>query len=313
MGILAYNFNVVSPNFVVPKSSIFSEFPLPQVRINPSRRRSIPLRVAFSMTEKPAVVQKKITVLNQQNEKLVGVLHDTGSTEIVVLCHGFRSSKDFDTMVNLAVALEKEGISAFRFDFPGNGESEGSFQYGNYRREADDLHSVVEYFNGANREVTAVLGHSKGGDVVLLYASKYHNVHTIINLSGRYNLEKGIAERLGKDFLKIIKKDGFIDVKNRAGEIDYRVTNESLMDRLDTNMHDACLQIDKGCRVLTVHGSADEIIPVEDALEFDKIIPNHKLHIIEGANHSYTLHQAELTPVILPFIKEGLQQNSDTR
>lgn len=60
-------------------------------------------------------------------------------------------------------------------------------------------------------------------------------------------------------------------------------------------------------RVLTVHGSVDEIIPVEDALAFDKIIPNHKLHIIEGANHSYKSHQAELMPVILPFVKEGLQ------
>lgn len=260
------------------------------------------------MTQNTAAVQDKITVLNQHNEKLVGVLHDTGSMEIVVLCHGFRSSKDFNPMLNLAVALEK-GVSVFRFDFPGNGESEGSFQYGNYRREADDLHSVVEFFNGANRKVTAVLGHSKGGDVVLLYASKYHDVHTVINLSGRCNLEKGIAERLGKYFLEIIKKDGFIDIKNRAGDVDYRVTEESLMDRLNTNMHDACLQIDKGCRVLTVHGSADEIIPVEDALEFDKIIPNHKLHIIEGANHSYTSHQAELASVILPFIKEGQQQN----
>ena len=52
---------------------------------------------------------------------------------------------------------------------------------------------------------------------MLLYASKYHDVHTVINLSGRYNLEKGIAERLGKDFLEIIKKESFIDVKNRAG------------------------------------------------------------------------------------------------
>lgn len=60
-------------------------------------------------------------------------------------------------------------------------------------------------------------------------------------------------------------------------------------------------------RVLTVHGSVDEIIPMEDALEFDKIIPNHKLHIIEGANHSYTSHQAELMSVVLPFIKESLQ------
>lgn len=58
---------------------------------------------------------------------------------------------------------------------------------------------------------------------MLLYASKYHDVHTIVNLSGRYNLEKGIAERLGEDFLEIIKKDGFIDVKSRAGN--------------DTNLH----------------------------------------------------------------------------
>jgi len=33
-----------------------------------------------------------------------------------------------------------------------------------------------------------------------------------------------------------------------AGSFDYRVTLESLMDRLDTNMHEACLQIDKECR-----------------------------------------------------------------
>lgn len=41
-------------------------------------------------------------------------------------------------------------------------ESEGSFEYGNYRREAEDLRAVVHHFNGMNRLVTAVLGHSKG-------------------------------------------------------------------------------------------------------------------------------------------------------
>lgn len=62
-------------------------------------------------------------------------------------------------------------------------------------------------------------------------------------------------------------------------------------------------------RVLTVHGSADEIIPVEDAFEFSKIIANHKLHIVEEADHCYTKHQAELSSVVLPFIKELLNQN----
>lgn len=65
-------------------------------------------------------------------------------------------------------------------------------------------------------------------------------------------------------------------------------------------------------RVLTVHGSADEIIPVEDALEFAKIIPNHKLHIIEGANHNYSSHQAELASVVVDFIKASFQQDNAT-
>ncbi|RVX05359.1 hypothetical protein CK203_013656 [Vitis vinifera] len=65
-------------------------------------------------------------------------------------------------------------------------------------------------------------------------------------------------------------------------------------------------------RVLTIHGSADEIIPVEDALEFAKIIPNHTLHIVEGADHRYTSHQAELALVALNFIKTGLQQDKDS-
>lgn len=41
-------------------------------------------------------------------------------------------------------------------------ESEGSFQYGNYSREAEDLRAVVEHFKGEQRFIAAVIGHSKG-------------------------------------------------------------------------------------------------------------------------------------------------------
>ncbi|CAM8887190.1 unnamed protein product [Rhodiola kirilowii] len=248
------------------------------------------------------VEQKKISLQNKYGEKLVGILHDTDSKELVILCHGFQSKKEHYIMVNIATGLEKEKISAFRFDFSGNGESQGTFTYGHYFREADDLNAVVEHFSSLGHNVIAVVGHSKGGDVVLLYASKYHNVHKVVNLSGRYDLSKGIEERLGTDFLEQIDKDGFIDVKQN-NEVIYRVTKESLMDRLETDMHKASLMIDKSCRVLTVHGSADEVIPVEDGKAFAKIIPNHKMHIIEGADHCYSQHQAELVPVVVDFIK----------
>ncbi|PIN02730.1 putative esterase [Handroanthus impetiginosus] len=257
-------------------------------------------------------MQQKVTILNKRGEKIVGVLHESGSTDIVVLCHGFRSSKDNSTMVNLAAALENEGISAFRFDFSGNGESEGAFQYGNYSSEAEDLRAlflfVFSVYLGIYFRLVGMTC-NRGGNVVLLYASKYHDIGAVVNVSGRYDLKRGIKERLGEKFLERLKKDGYIDVKTRTG--DYQVTEESLMERLNTNMHEACLSIDGRCRVLTVHGSADEIIPVEDAHEFAKIIPNHQLQIIEGADHHYSSHQDELASAVLRFIKECLQQHSE--
>lgn len=259
--------------------------------------------------QNPSVHQQKVVIPNKHGEKLVGTLHESGTTDIVILCHGFRSTKETDVIQNLAAALENARISSFRFDFSGNGESEGSFQYGNYLREVEDLHAVAQHFCGQKRVVRAIVGHSKGGGVVLLYASKYHDVKTVVNCSGRYDLKSGIEERLGKDFMERIKKDGFIDVY-KSGKFLYRVTEESLMDRLNTNMHEACLQIDSGCRVFTVHGSADEIVGVESAHEFAQIIPNHKLHIIEGANHSFTQHQNELASVVVDFIKEAFHQDN---
>ncbi|KAL2553979.1 alpha/beta-hydrolase superfamily protein [Forsythia ovata] len=254
------------------------------------------------MAQNPAM-QQKIIIQNKHGEQLVGLLHETGSTEIVIVCHGFLCTKENRIMANLAVALENEGISAFRFDFAGNGESEGSFGYSNYYREVEDLRAVVEYFNGANRTIKAILGHSKGGNIVLLYASKYHDIGAVINVSGRYDLTKGIEERLGTGFREIIRKNGFMDVKNNTGEI-YRVTKESLMDRLNMNMHEACLTIDENCRVLTVHGSRDKFVSIEDAQEFDKVIANHRLQIIRGAGHGYTSHQGKLASAMLNFIKD---------
>ncbi|TKY54476.1 2-hydroxy-6-oxo-6-(2'-aminophenyl)hexa-2,4-dienoic acid hydrolase [Spatholobus suberectus] len=293
--------------YAMPKISHY------QVRFStpPNRKPRTGREFSLNMAHTPAVEQRRVIIPNKHGEKLVGILHECGSREIVILCHGFRSSKEANALVNLAAALENARISSFRFDFAGNGESDGSFQYGYYWREAEDLHSVTQHFHESNRVVSAIVGHSKGGGVVLLYASKYHDIKTVVNLSGRYDLKAGIEERLGKDHMERIRKDGFIDVK-RSGNFEYRVTLESLMDRLNTNMHEACLQIDKECRVLTVHGSSDKVVPVEDASEFAKIIPNHKLHIIEGADHSFTNHQDKLASVVVNFIKENLHQDRGT-
>nr|VDC85976.1 unnamed protein product [Brassica oleracea] len=247
---------------------------------------------------------RRVVIENSHGEKLVGVLQDTGSTETVVICHGFQSSKDRIPMRTIANVFESAKITTFRFDFAGNGESQGSFQYGNYRREAEDLRSVLQHLRGENRVISAIIGHSKGGNVVLLYAAKYKDVEIVVNISGRFFLERGIEGRLGKDYLKRIKENGFIDVRNRKGKFEYRVTEESLKDRLTTNTHEACLSIHENCRVLTVHGSDDRIVSVTEASEFAKYIKNHKLCLIEGADHEFTSHQHQLASTVLSFFKK---------
>ena len=57
-----------------------------------------------------------------------------------------------------------------------------------------------------------------GGNVALLYASMFNDVSKVVNISGRFNLERGIEGRLGEDFLQRIKQNGFIDVKNKRGK-----------------------------------------------------------------------------------------------
>ncbi|CAH9074354.1 unnamed protein product [Cuscuta europaea] len=256
---------------------------------------------------------KKVAVVNNHGEKLVGILHEAGTKELVVVCHGFRSSKDRIPMVTLAAAFEKAGISAFRFDFSGNGESEGSFQYGNYRREADDLHAVVEHFRQNGYFIAAIIGHSKGGNAVLLYASKYRDIPVVVNIAGRFNLKRGIEGRLGINYVEKIKQDRYIDVKNKRGTVEYRVTEESLRARLTTEICTSCQAIPPNCRVFTIHGSKDEMVPVEDAYEFSKYIPTHTLHIIEGADHEFTSHQQELASVVAAFVMSTLSNQQTTK
>ncbi|XP_045811900.1 uncharacterized protein LOC123906093 [Trifolium pratense] len=254
--------------------------------------------------QNPSSQQQRVIITNKHGNKLVGILHEAGTKQIVILCHGLRASKEDIIMTQLAAALENAGISSFRFDFTGNGESEGSFEFGNYWREVDDIHSVAQHFHEGNRRVISIVGHSKGANVVLLYASKYNDIKTVANLSGRYDMKAGLEDRLGKDFIERIRKEGFIELKTKSGSVDYRVTEESLKDRLNINMHEECQQIDKECRFLTVHGDADIIIPVGDAFEFAKILPNHKLHIVKGADHVYTDHLTELASIVANFLKE---------
>ncbi|CAM9647621.1 unnamed protein product [Ectocarpus fasciculatus] len=47
-------------------------------------------------------------------------------------------------------------------------------------------------------------------------------------------------------------------------------------------------------KVLTIHGTEDETIPVADAYEFDKVLANNELVVVEGATHRFATEPEQL-------------------
>ena len=102
------------------------------------------LRVAASRPfmaaaqEQGTVADRRVTFQNADHETLVGLLRGCGR-QAIVLCHGWKSTKEQSMFVQLADRLEVEGLTTLRFDFSGNGESEGGFHYGNYKAEVSHI------------------------------------------------------------------------------------------------------------------------------------------------------------------------------
>lgn len=71
----------------------------------------------------------------------------------------------------------------------------------------------------AAKRVPAMIFLVAGGSAVLLYASKYQDVGTVVNISGRCFTANGVKERLGEQGLQEIEKNGFFDVNDRFGSV----------------------------------------------------------------------------------------------
>ena len=83
---------------------------------------------------------------------------------LVVMAHGFKSSKIGPSryFVPLARTLAARGVSTFRFDQPGSGDSEGDFEDSSFDLWVDVIVHIARGFATEGRRI-ALLGQSMGG------------------------------------------------------------------------------------------------------------------------------------------------------
>lgn len=140
----------------------------------------------------------KITIKNGQGDELVGILNTGDDKNLIIICNGYNTTKEFSSIELLAYGLNKKGYSVFRFDFSGTGESKGSKKV-LLNQQVSDLNSVVNYFKNFNNLI--LLGGSLGALSTSIVALINPNVTHLITVNGFFG-----SSEIGKE----VRKDYFL-------------------------------------------------------------------------------------------------------
>lgn len=101
-------------------------------------------------------------------------------------------------------------MNSFRFDFFGNGESggEGLWSYGGYLSEVEQLESAVDFVTRVlGLQVTAIIGHSRGANVVMLSSLRPVGAQRkLLAIAPRWNMANGISSRFSPEQLQLLKE-----------------------------------------------------------------------------------------------------------
>ena len=253
-------------------------------------------------------MKEKIFFENSSGIKLYGIVSnptDDTTKPIIILCHGFSTSKDGRTYVRLEEILNEHGISTFRFDFFGHGESEGKFEEITTSGAVDDVLNAIKFIKGADYKKIGLVGSSFGGMTSIFAASKSDDLY-VLALKSPVSDYKSMSEtRRSEQELEDWKDKGYVELDGADGE--RRWLNYSFYE--DAEKVDAYKAARKiKVPAMIVHGDADETVPVEQSIRTASLIKNCRLEIIEGCDHTYS--QPEHFEKLLDLISEFIFKNS---
>jgi len=233
-----------------------------------------------------------LTIKNNYNEKLAGILDTNKNTkELIIICHGSRRSKDGTIQKTLAQNL-KDRYNIFRFDFSGNGNSEGKLEDGTYSKDIEDLLTIIEHFTQEEYAIKAIIGHSKSGTEVLLATKDLaeKKVDQIIALAPRIFLSNS------NEMIELKKQEEFFN-KNQyyifPSEKGHKITANYINDL--KKWWDVTKHYQPSIKTHIIHGTKDQTIDILESESFIKTFKKTSLITINNASHSFGEHLKELT------------------
>lgn len=207
-----------------------------------------------------------------------------GSGSDVVLLHGW--GQNIAMMKPIGDRLQKNHRITI-LDFPGFGESE---EPKTALTVYDYCEILEELLKKLKVKKPVIMGHSFGGRIAIIYASR-NEVEKVV-LFGSPCIRKEVKPSLKLRMLKSLKKipginklEGF--AKNHMGSRDYKNASEVMKKILVNVVNEDLSECAKKINVptLLIWGDRDTEAPVEDAKELEKIIPDAGLIVLPNSTH----------------------------
>ena len=216
----------------------------------------------------------------------------------IVLLHGW--GQNIAMMKPIGDKLQKNNRIII-VDLPGFGESSEPESIWSMYDYTDCVHELLKSLKVSN---PIMIGHSFGGKISLIYASKY-KVQKLVLFGSPFKKE---IEKLSTKtkILKSLKKvpilknlEGF--AKKHIGSRDYKQASELLRKILVEHVNlDITEDVKKiKCPTLIVWGTMDQEVPIERAYELERLISDSAVIPYEGCSHYAYLERINQTINIL--------------
>jgi pimeloyl-ACP methyl ester carboxylesterase len=272
----------------------------------------------------------KNQVLRQEGKK--PIVYDVFYKEtshkkpVVVFCHGYKGFKDWGAWNLVAEQFAKAGFFFLKFNFSHNGGTVSqpidfsdlnAFSENTYTLELEDLKRVLDFLAHSNSYAEeadcssiSLIGHSRGGGIVLIAASENPNIEKVITWASVSDYKRRF--NIGSKQFETWKANGVKYVENgRTKQLMphlYRFYED--FEQNENRLTIATAVENLSQPLLIVHGSEDSTVPKNEAEQLAAWSDNATLQIIEGANHvfgsTHPWNETTLPPQLMEVVRNSI-------
>jgi uncharacterized protein len=233
-------------------------------------------------------MEESLTFQDEWGHRVSAILSrpEQPTAKIVVLCHGFLSNKNSTTNKTLTRILNDRGLATCRFDFFGQGESEGCFEDITISLAVGQAQAAIAHVASHGYKTIGLVGSSFGGLVAILTTAQRPDIDClalkcpVVDFAEEFRLEFGPDE--------MARWQATNTIPNLMGGAE-RV-------RLKYRMYEDCLQqiaygpaAEITTPTLIVQGERDELVPLHQSRRLLEALKGPKrLDLLPDADHQFT-------------------------